>query len=407
MRIAIHPSVLGVENYLSYDSDSGSYTWSAVEPPGTWIFGDVATTKSLDILLGLYNMVPPIIGSKAHLRAFQSILQPKSIKIPWHNAIPAHSFHNMLKDLVIVLTQALEMYHDCAYGETFIAERAFIQGLSRASVDRVRLHEYIKNEQNPTLMSILKSFLPIDGNETPQIVYDQLSTATGRLIVKRGPMILTLSKKYRNLLTSSYKEGNVIQLDFVSLEPRVAKMVSGSCDVEDLYSDISEKLFDGSLARNVTKLAVLCALYGASPRRLQNMLGAEHNAAVVIREIRRYFKSSELEARLIKSFRANGHVTNFFGRKLVPDKPDTNILFSHYVQSTAADVALLGFQSFIEKVDNLGLKVKPIFVIHDALIIDVAKESLASIREAAQGGIHVDGMGSFPVSIEVIRDANA
>jgi len=407
MRIAIHPSVLGVDNYLSYDSNSMSYTWSPGQPPDTWVFGDPTVVKSLDVLLGLYNMTPPEIGSKAHLKAFRSILQPESMNIPWHNAIPTHSFRNMLQGLVIVLTQALEMYHNCAYGETFISARAFIQGLSRASVDRTRLHQYIENEQNPTLMSILRSFLPIEGNKAAPVVYDQLSTVTGRLTVKRGPMILTLSKKYRNLLTSSYKGGKVVQLDFVSLEPRVAKMVSGSCSVEDLYVDISEKLFSGSLSRDATKLAVLCALYGASPRRLQNMLGTDHNASSVILEIRRYFKSSELEDKLIESFRVNGHVTNFFGRKLTPEKPDTNILFSHYIQSTAADVALLGFQDFIRHIQSLGLNAKPIFVIHDALVIDVAKESLVEMKSLMNSGIHVNGLGSFPVTLEVIRDSDA
>ena len=207
----------------------------------------------------------------------------------------------------------------------------------------------------------------------------------------------------RDLITSEYDGGEIIQLDFVSLEPRVARFISGNVPEMDVYSSISKELFQGMLSRDQAKLAVLCALYGASARRLQNMLGNDLNSVQVIQGVKKYFGVAKLTNQLTYALKDTGHMTNLFGRKLVPDRLDENVLVNHYIQSTSADVALLGFQNVMNELQDMGTSIKPLFVIHDALILDVSPSCSSKLRALAAKGIDVGGIGSFPLGLEVIR----
>ena len=403
MLISVHPNVLGVSKYLVCNPESGSYSWSASSPEGAWVFGDPSTIKSLDVIMKMGNIEIPRIENSAHTKAFRTLMGNDVPKLPWHKVLPTHCFQEMIQTLVTSLTQALESFVNCAYGETFIAERAFLLGLSRARVDIQKLSKYLESEDNSTVTSILNSFCPTIGEKTRPVVYDQAATATGRLTVKSGPMILTLPKKYKDLIKSEHTQGEIVQLDFVSLEPRVARFISGNTPEADVYESMSKELFQGMLSRDQAKLAILCALYGASSRRLQNMLGNDLNSVQVIQGVKRYFGVSRLTDQLKHSLRTDGHMTNLFGRKLVPDRTDENVLVNHYIQSTSADVALLGFQNIMNELSSIGADIKPLFVIHDALVLDVPPSCHSKIRDLASKGIEIEGIGSFPLGLEVIR----
>jgi len=407
MLISVHPNVLGVSKYLVCDPESGSYSWSTSSPEDAWVFGDPSTIKSLDVIMKMGNIEIPRIENSAHIKAFRTLMGEDVPKLPWHKVLPTHCFQEMIQTLVSSLTQALESFISCAYGETFIAERAFLLGLSRARVDIQKLSKYLESEDNSTVTSILNSFCPTIGERTRPVVYDQAATATGRLTVKSGPMILTLPKKYKDLIKSEHPQGEIVQLDFVSLEPRVARFISGNIPEADVYESMSKELFQGMLSRDQAKLAILCALYGASSRRLQNMLGNDLNSVQVIQGVKRYFGVPRLIDQLKHSLRTDGHMTNLFGRKLVPDRTDENILVNHYIQSTSADVALLGFQNVMNELSSAGADIKPLFVIHDALVLDVPPSCHSKIRAMASKGIEIEGIGSFPLGLEVIRASGA
>ena len=407
MLISVHPNILGVSKYLVCDSETGSYSWSSISPADAWVFGDLSTVKSLDVILRMNKISPPQVESTAHMRAFRTLVGEDMPDLPWHKILPTHHFQEMIQTLVASLTQALESFVSCAYGETFIAERAFLLSLSRACIDVPKLSKYLKSEDNSTVMSILSSFYPMAGGMTKPIVYDQTATVTGRLTVKSGPMILTLPKKYKDLIRSEHDGGEIVQLDFVSLEPRVARFISGSVPEADVYDSMSKELFQGLLSRDQAKLAVLCALYGASARRLQGILGDDLNSVQVIQGVKRYFGVAKLVDELKRSLKDRGHMTNLFGRRLTPDRSDENILVNHYIQSTSADVALLGFQNVMNELAGTGDGIKPLFVIHDALVLDVAPSCRGKIRDLASRGIDVEGVGSFPLGLEVIRAPGA
>ena len=210
-------------------------------------------------------------------------------------------------------------------------------------------------------------------------------------------------QKYRNIITSRYKGGKIIQVDFTSLEPRVARLATGLSVENDVYMQLSRELFGSSLTREEVKIAVLCALYGVSRRRLSSMLGDGFNANSIIKEIRGFFGIPELVKELKNQMLVNHKITNHFGRIIEPDKTESNILINHFVQSTSVDAAILGFHSLMSKLSDK--EVVPLFIIHDALVLDVSPESLQGLYEVIKNGISVPTMGNFPVEMSTINDS--
>ena len=92
-----------------------------------------------------------------------------------------------------------------------------------------------------------------------------------------------------------------------------------------------------------------------------------------------------------------------FGRVIEPDKTESNVLINHFVQSTAVDAALLGFHSLMSKLSDE--EVEPLFIIHDALVLDVSPNSMQKLGEVIKNGIDVPTMGNFPVELSTINDS--
>ena len=90
-------------------------------------------------------------------------------------------------------------------------------------------------------------------------------------------------------------------------------------------------------------------------------------------------------------------IANYYGRPLKIEDPRPNILISHYVQSTAVDTALLGFSRLMK--DLKQLKIVPIYVIHDAVVVDVPMDSIKEFHEICSAGIELPlGLFKFDVT---------
>ncbi len=87
-----------------------------------------------------------------------------------------------------------------------------------------------------------------------------------------------------------------------------------------------------------------------------------------------------------------------FGRNIT--LRDKNNMLNYFLQSSAVDIAMLGFSQIIDKAQDLGAV--PIYVIHDALLLDCPQESVQLIAEKISQPVNISGVGKFPVSIEVI-----
>ena len=402
MVFFVHPKILGTKKYLRCDSTTGSYSWVSSIDEDSWVYGDRSVVNSIDILLELLGKEFPVVVPDQYMRSLKILGIDSMSGVPWHNVLPAYRFHDLIRDMVGVLSSTLCAFKEYEYGETFIRQRGLLMGLTRALVDRKKLQEYTVGEKNPTILCILNSFIPLTDGSTKNITYNQSSTATGRLTVMSGPSILTLPKKYRDVLKSRHIGGKVVQVDFVSLEPRLASLVAGHTPKKDIYDDISKSLFQNKLNRDQTKIAVLCALYGASARKLSSMITNDLNPTRVISDVKNYFSIHDLAFRLKNQFFQTGKIKNYFGKDLEPAKEDDNILVNHYIQSAAVDISLLGFEQLAGQVQKEELNIQPMFIIHDALVLDVHPDDITRLTEIINKGIDIDGLGNFPIEIDTI-----
>lgn len=400
MLICVSSKILGTKKHLLYHD--GAYSWLSMVPDNAWVYGDESVIKSLDVLLVFFGIEKPTIENQQHIRSFK-VISPDQHSIPWHAVLPAKQFQKALTSLISVLENALQCLSNSSYGKTFLDEREFLVNLSRAAIDIPLLSTYIAEEKNMTVKNTLATFRPLADKMTDNIRYNQAATLTGRLTVASGPHILTLAKKYRDIIKSRHPDGKIVQVDFVSLEPRVARYVSGSHAEFDVYTQLSNELFDSELTREQAKIAVLCALYGVSSRRLSKMLGTSFNAQSVISEIKRFFGVFDLLKGVQKSLASTARFKNWFGREIEPDRSDDGALVNYYIQSTACDVALLGFIDLYKKIQKSNIRANPIFVIHDALILDIHSNDEEPLRELLAGGAVIPTLGSFPASLSIIK----
>ena len=96
------------------------------------------------------------------------------------------------------------------------------------------------------------------------------------------------------------------------------------------------------------------------------------DARSIIRKCREYFDVNNLEKNLLKLHRA-GNLRNVLGRPLKLDKTDSRLLISYYLQSSAAELAVVMFSELVNEFRQQRKGVKPLFIIHDALILDCDK----------------------------------
>ena len=205
----------------------------------------------------------------------------------------------------------------------------------------------------------------------------QNNTVTGRLTIAHGPNILTLKKKYRRILKSSFKNGVIIQADIVSLEPRIALCVAQKIPPEDIYATIRDDVLNGEVSRSQAKIATLGCIYGMSPWTLSQKLPENLNARDILMKIREYFDIPHLERELKREFLESGYIKNVYGRRINTDSS----LVNHFLQSTGADASLLAFDRLKKYLSDNGVNFKFLYVIHDAILIDVDDKALSKIKE--------------------------
>ena len=395
MSFYIHKSILGTTKSLVFNEDE--FFWSST-PSADYSLGNTSEdvrVEDLAILLG--KDLDLTIGSEPQVRAFTKCLGLSKDEICWPMALSPENFRNRVQKINSNVSEIICDYEKTNYDKTYRVTRKFLRGLSRASIDSSKIRNYIEEcVSGPSVISTLKSFLPTKGESLASpIEYTHVSTSTGRLVVKSGPSILTLPAANRDILKSS-TGGKIFQVDFVSLEPRVVLYLMGSSAPDDIYSHIQTKLFHDHVDRKTVKLATLSALYGSSYKSLSKLTGSDQTSKNLIKRVREYFNLHQLEAVLTDIMQGQGQIMNHFGRPLRIDDPRPNILVSHFVQSTAVDTALLGFNSLMKVLTPL--KVKPIYVIHDAVVVDVPKDAIDKFNEMCDKGVDLE-LGHFKFDV--------
>jgi hypothetical protein len=380
--LSISSKVLGSPQDLSLLE--GKVAWSS-DLDGAWIVGDPMSQASVDALFDIMGKTLPHAIPEEYTRSMDGLARGQ---IPWPLIIPQQVLGDHIRSIASDFEEMLEEVGD--YAETLRASRYVLSQLRPCRVDLAAL----RVEQGRGGSTVLDSFEPGPDSMCPPPVYSH-ATATGRLTVREGPRILNLHKDHRRILSSRFDGGRVMQVDFVSLEPRVLRLLAEGSAPIDIYSDVADRL-GGAANRRQVKLATLKMLYGSSRAGIAEEVGQIGSKS--IRQIEEYFGLPGLRAKLSSELARSGMIRSYWGRPL-REAIESHLLISHYTQSTAVDVALCGFGDLIRILQSEDLDAVPCYVLHDALLLDVHPEALGRLGEIVASGIEIDGLGHFEVSL--------
>lgn len=398
MRVCIDRSALGTPASLVVNDD-GTFEWGSAECEVCLFDRDRcdAPLEDLARIAGL-SLDGLRLAPEPQERAFGALGVPPE-SVPWFMALGRGQFKGRVEDISRAVQEVLQDTRLVEYVKTYGQCRKFLKGLARPTIDLETLRRHVSEcESGLSVIKTIKSFTPEADGRAPAITYDQASSSTGRLTVSRGPSILTLPKACRDMIRS--RQGGMFEVDFVSLEPRFVLHAMGKPAPRDIYEDIRTTVFGGELTRKVVKTATISALYGSSAALMSELTGLSHTARSVTRRVREYFGADELGRRLATEAGA-GVLHNHYGRPL-PDLKrgeKESLLISYYVQSSCVDTVLLGFSALCDRMKSLGAR--PIYVIHDALLIDVPTSSIDRFQEACADGIDLD-VGHFELGVNRI-----
>ncbi len=322
-----------------------------------------------------------------------------SINVDMKDLLPNHYYNEWLHDLELADKEIKEKDRDLNYLEKFIYNQKVFGKLFPAKINGLSFRVFKELEKNDTIQSNLNSFKPRKGY-AKCVDYDQVSTITGRLInTKSSPKILTLPSRCRKIFESRWQSnGDLLYVDFKTLEPRVIRKINGKESSDDIYNEISNTL-EFEVDRVIIKRGIISTLYGLNSC-IEGL--SKDRSDKVLNATKEYFDLSSI-LNYASHINEIGCRNNFFGRPIWNINEDKeNKLINNYVQSTAVDVALTYFSELVDKI-NIEL-CKPIFIIHDALVLDVHNDYKNEIVNIVNQGYNCSQLGYFPLEIEKLSE---
>ncbi len=396
VSILISKEYLGTSRHFLYDGES--YTWSRSIPENTWVFGEKSSWNIENIAKHIGEDIEGFDKSP-HAMAFNLICENK-VKIPWVDSIPAQQFQNILRNLVDQLWIASKSKYMDYYRNNLVDNRMILESFQRPSVDITKIDKIASDKKSLKNKEILK-FKPKSGDLAPLTRYSFLGSVTGRMTVVEGPNILTLKKSHRKIFKSRTKNGSIVQVDISSLEPRIALAICGKSAPEDVYSHVKNKVLSDEVSRADAKIAVLSCIYGSNAWSLAKRLPSNIDSHDVISKVKSYFNISPLSRSLSSELEDTGVIKNLYGRPIFSNSS----LVNHYLQSSGVDVSFDVFREILTKMNDSKEEYFPIYVIHDAIVLDVSERALEKLKEITLEGIWVEKLKcSFPVKIESIKE---
>jgi hypothetical protein len=399
----IGSDVIGSAADVCYNIESKEF--SKPDPKISWTY----TTKSTELfcineLFRLNKIKISTEPPQKYRNALRSI-GINSTGIPWRYVMPIDAYKSYCYRIASDISKHFEKLDKDYYADTFKPSGEVLNHLKRACIDKKKYLEHARTEGSPAALSVLESFEPLEDGFCSKVKYDRYSSKTGRLTVKSGPNIMILKKGYRNILKSSFKDGKIVQLDYSSFEARLALGLAGKkTNLNDVYTYISDSLFGGTVKRDACKTMVLGVLFGMGTEAMANLAGIDKETARSSKKkIKDYFKFNQAVQPLIESAESNGSIHNFYGRKIMADSLLPGKLFNLLVQSTGVDASLLGFSSFVRAAIEKQIEIRPLFVLHDALIIDCPDSSVHRIDEAIKCAEVIKGFEiNFPIKKTIL-----
>lgn len=398
-RVCIPGGFWGERHVLLADLDAGTFRWVDDMPNDCWVLGVGPSGRNLLEVARLSNMKIRSAPEGGFRAAFDAL----GVKdVTWRLSVPGRAFRAFIASLVDDIRNVI--IHGCVsyYDDVFRRAGVCLERLGQACIDGRRLSTYIANEKNETNRSALSSFEPSDGYAA-RVAYDRLGTVTGRLTVSSGPRIITLPKRYRDIIVSRHERGRIVSLDFSSLEPRIILDAQGLPAGDDIYGDICREMPHLDVAR--AKPLTIALLYGAGEQTLGRISGLRGSTLFeTVERLTTTFGISTLHQRLSTELGRDGKILNGYGRPVYVKEDQQRKLVNYFSQSTAVDRALLGFSAAVELSSTMGWGITPLFVIHDDLIVDVHPDALDHIDEFKEACSVLPGSSKrFPLKYREIR----
>ena len=370
--------------------DNGKYSWIDECNAEHDLFLDINEINTLNDYLRLYGIDPIVfIDDK-----YQNMLSTVGAQAPnWKYVLPSSIYSKKMGFLNAFLGDIYPLLGEDSYAKIFSAGNYVLNQLEGFVPNKSVLETEL---ENPTVKNIIRSFTPTESGLTRELVYDRFKTVTGRLVVKSGPQVLLLPRGMKNIFKSRYDNGKILWIDFVSLEPRFAKLLTAGVTKKDIYTDVMEE-YSLTCGRERVKAAVLSTLFGAGLAKLTEIVGKE--AFLIKKAIDEYFDLKHILT-LAGDYKG-GKIKNYFGRPISLKKSTSNVAVNNFVQSSSVDIALMGFSDLIKHPD-MPESMKPLCVIHDALVVDVKNSDIEQACEIINGGIDIKGVGHFFLEYDII-----
>jgi hypothetical protein len=385
MKIMIDKNIFSNGQYLVLNNEE--YSWHDDLDSNFDLFLDINKHNTLNDYLSLYDFEPLEFIEEKHRRMMLSV---GSSNPPWKHVLPTRIYSKKIDDLHAFLKNMKGVTTN-RYSNIFSEGNEILQNLNRFCPNENLLKKSI---ENATVSKTIQSFRPQKDGLTSRIEYNRFKTVTGRLVVKSGPQVLLLPREMKNIFKSRYENGKILWIDFVSLEPRLAKLMTSNSAKEDIYNDIIEE-YKLTYSRKKVKAAVLSTLFGAGISKLTEIVGKE--AIIIKKAIDEYF---DLKSILKKTgdFKS-GKIKNYFGRPITLKRNTANIAVNNFIQSTGVDVSLFGFSKISKKMPS---SFKPLAVVHDALVADVNNFDLEEVCKIVKEGVDIPDIGHFYLECDII-----
>ena len=100
----------------------------------------------------------------------------------------------------------------------------------------------------------------------------------------------------------------------------------------------------------------------------------------------------------------SGFIQNYYGRNIRVRNDSEHVLYNNLIQSTAVDVALQGFRRMIQAIEDHGKSMRPVFILHDALLIDCPPDEVKFLDTLCEVGSKADNLDAhFYIKKELVN----
>ena len=301
-----------------------------------------------------------------------------NIPVRYDHVLGRTAYLRYVKDLIADCKTLIE--RDNYYTTQYQVQNKLLDCLAPVFIDKTAADK-IENRDSLSLVAD-------DTGMCEVAAYDNFGSSTGRMSVKAGPKILTMSKETRHVFKSRWgSEGVLLSVDFNALEPRVIMTLMGKADLPaDIYQVLGDEVGASHIDRSTLKLMVLAILYGMSRRNFIVKFVDVPEVDVTYDRLLAALGVKKILAK-IKDQMQDGVFTNYYGRILKCE--NESLMVNHYTQSTAVDVACDGFLRFVQDCEDF---VTPVFLLHDELIIDVKKDDMNKVKEYTTQGLYIPSL---------------